>query len=247
MNSAKRVVAVIPARGGSKGIKKKNLARLNGKSLLSYAVETGKKCVEIERIIVSTDDQETADEAIKCGAEVPFVRPGDLAEDDTPDRPVFLHAIEWLKENEGYEFDILVNLRCTSPLRRPEHISAVLNCMLTEDCDSVRTVDAVQGKNHPYWCLRKDENGFGHSFIESIERKKYYRRQLLPPAYSINALVDAMYVKTILKYDNLYGSKMKLLETDPLYSMDIDTHKDLIICEAVMEKISELDKRKTII
>ena len=228
-------VAIVPARGGSKGIPKKNMALLKGKPLLSYAIGVGLDCPEIDRVIVSTDDEKIAEAALKYGAEVPFIRPAELARDDTPDRPVFLHLIEWLRENEGYEFDYLVNLRCTTPLKKMEHLLKVIRFIQTEDCDSVRTVDKIEGKHHPYWTLRKDDAGFGHPFIADLEiTEKYYRRQLLPPAYSINALVDAMRVSTILKYNNLYGEKMKLLPTDPIYSIDIDTPKDLAVCEALM-------------
>ena len=233
-------LAVIPARGGSKGIPRKNLALLRGKPLLAYAIELGLSCPGIDRVLVSTDDPAIAEAAVRYGAEAPFLRPAELARDDTPDRPVFVHCIEWLRDNEGYAFDWLVNLRCTTPLKRPEHVRAALEAMARGDCDSVRTVDRIQGKHHPYWMLKLDEQGFGASFVDGVDRRLYHRRQLLPPAYSINALVDVMAVDTVLRDDTMYGERMRLVETDPLYSIDIDGPKDLLLCEAVMERLHEL-------
>ncbi|RJR38294.1 MAG: acylneuraminate cytidylyltransferase family protein [Desulfobacteraceae bacterium] len=235
-----RTVAVIPARGGSKGIPRKNLALLMGRPLLAYAVEVGLACPEIDRVIVSTDDPEIARTALSLGAEVPFMRPSELAEDKTPDRPVFLHCVDWLKEQEGYEFDFLVNLRCTTPLKKTEHVRKALELIRSGDCDSVRTVDFIRGKHHPYWALKTDGAGYGVPFVDGIEISRYHQRQLLPPAYSINALVDVVRVSTLLAYENLYGKRMRLLVTDPLYSIDIDGPKDLILCEAIMERIHEL-------
>jgi len=230
-------VAIVMARGGSKGIPKKNLALLCGKPLIQYAVESGLQCPEIDRTIVSTDSQEIADVARKCGAEVPFLRPVELAQSDTPDKPVMVHLIKWLKENEGYEFDYLVNLRCTTPLRQPFHISEAIKTITSCECDSLRTVDRIQGKHHPYWMLKLNEAGFSAPFIDGISTSKYHQRQLLPPAYSINALVDIIKVKTILESETLYGNGMKLLETDPIYSIDIDSEKDLLLCAAAMESM----------
>ncbi len=232
-----RTVGLVMARGGSKGIPKKNLSLLCGKPLIQHAIESGLKCPEIDRVIVSTDSQEIADVAKKCGAEVPFLRPAELAQSDTPDKPVMVHLIKWLKENENYEFEYLVNLRCTTPLRQPSHITEAMKVVTSCDCDSLRTVDRIQGKHHPYWMLKLDEAGFSAPFVDGISTAKYHQRQLLPPAYSINALVDIIKVRTILEAETLYGKRMKILETDPVYSIDIDSEKDLVLCAALMEKL----------
>lgn len=240
---AKKTVAIVMARGGSKGIPKKNLALLCGKPLIQHAIESGLNCPEIQRVIVSTDSVEIADVAKKCGAEVPFLRPAEIAQSDTPDRPVMVHLINWLKEKENYDFDFLVNLRCTTPLRQSFHISEAAKTVNSCECDSLRTVDKIQGKHHPYWMFKLDENGFSAPFVDGISTTKYHQRQLLPPAYSINALVDIIKVETVLHADTLYGEKMKIMETDPIYSIDIDTVKDLVVCAAVMEKLGALLKK----
>lgn len=228
------------ARGGSKGIPKKNLATLCGKPLIQHAIESGLNCPDIKRVIVSTDSQEIADVAKKCGAEVPFMRPSEISQSETPDRPVMLHLIKWLKENEGYEFNLLVNLRCTTPLRKAYQVSDAIRAMVSCDCDSLRTVDKIQGKHHPYWMFRADADGFALPFIDGINVAKYHQRQLLPPAFSLNGLIDVIKVETVLADGPLYGKRMKIMETDPLCSIDIDTPKDLIICNAIMEKFNEL-------
>lgn len=233
-------VAIIPARGGSKSIPRKNLALLGGRPLISWAIAVGLACPEIDRVIVSTDDSEIAEVAREHGAEVPFLRPVELAQDDTPDAPVFIHLLRWLDEHEGYRPDALVNLRCTTPLKRVEHVSAALGLLFASGCDSVRTMDRIQGKHHPYWMFKQDAQGFATTFIDGLDLKKYHRRQLLPPAWSINALVDAMTVRAVLGPRPPYGECMRLLETDPLYSIDIDTPKDLLVCQALLEKLNEL-------
>ncbi|MBT3921890.1 MAG: acylneuraminate cytidylyltransferase family protein, partial [Nitrospina sp.] len=110
-------ISLIPARGGSKGIPRKNLALLDGKPLIAYSIEESLNCSLISRTIVSTDDPEIAEVARKYGAEAPFLRPSELAQDDTPDFPVFLHALEWLRANEDLSPDMFVQLRPTTPIR----------------------------------------------------------------------------------------------------------------------------------
>lgn len=237
----RRVVAVIPARGGSKGVPRKNLARLGGQTLLGRAIACGLACPEVARVIVSTDDEEMRDHALACGAEAPFLRPAELARDDTPDRPVFVHLIEWLRDNEGYAFDWLVNLRCTTPLKRPSHVAEALRLMAQGGCDAVRTADRIAGKHHPYWMWRLDEAGLARRFMEGIDPAAASRRQLLPPVHAVNGLVDVMSVPVVLAGPGLYGTAMRLLETDPLYSCDIDDPRDLVICEAIMEKLAVLE------
>jgi|TARA_B100000315_G_scaffold165189_1_gene153832 CMP-N-acetylneuraminic acid synthetase len=235
-----KTVAIVPARGGSKGILRKNLVNLNGKPLIAYAIEAGLTCKEVDRVIVSTDDPEIAKVALKYGAEVPFRRPQELAQDDTPDRPVFLHLIEWLKETQGYNFEYLVNLRCTTPLKRVEHVQEAIRIIRSEDCDSVRAASKINAKYHPYWTFKTDEYGYAETFIKDINMTKYHQRQCLPIAYSINALVDVMKTDIIRKYEYPYGKRIKFLEIDPVYALDIDSEIDLMICEKIMENLDEL-------
>ena len=213
---------------------RKNLRDLNGKPLITYAIEPGLEAEKVDRVIVSTDDDEIAAVAEKWGAEVPFVRPAELAEDDTPDLPVYRHLIDWLRENENYTFDYLLNLRCTTPFKTPEIIDAAIDALDAGDCDSVRTAHLVAGEEHPYWMFKKAPDGLASSFVDGIKLEDYHQRQLLPPCYALNFLVDAMKVDVVMNAPYPCGTKVKLLETDPARAVDIDTERDLIVCEALM-------------
>ena len=124
------IISIIPARGGSKGIPKKNIVLLAGKPLIAYSIGQSLQCRHIKRTIVSTDDPEIAEIAREYGAEVPFIRPKELAKDDTPDLPVFLHALDWLEKQESYLPDLIVHLRPTSPLREVKHIEEAIEKLL---------------------------------------------------------------------------------------------------------------------
>lgn len=233
--NAKKTVAIVLARGGSKGVPRKNIRNLCGKPLIAYAVEPGLAAKKVDRVIVSTDDEEIAKIARYLGAEVPFIRPKELAEDTTPDLPVYRHLIEWLDEDEGYTFDFLLNLRCTTPLKTSEMIDAAVDILSKEDCDSVRTAHQVAGEEHPYWMFKKGENGIASSFVDGIKLEEYHQRQLLPPCYALNFLVDAMRVDVVMKAPYPCGNKVKLLEIAPNLAVDIDTENDFLVCEALLK------------
>ncbi|MEZ5179687.1 MAG: hypothetical protein R2746_15805 [Acidimicrobiales bacterium] len=120
------VLVVVPARGGSRGIPRKNLVEVGGRSLLAWAIDAARSSSRATRVVVTTDDAEIADAARAAGADVPFVRPADLAADDTPDLPVFQHALGWLEREEGYRPDLVVHLRPTSPARRAGLVDAAV-------------------------------------------------------------------------------------------------------------------------
>ena len=138
--TSNEVLAIIPARGGSKSIPRKNIRTFAGYPLIAYSIAAGLEAESISRVIVSTDDEEIAEIAKNYGAEIPFIRPEGLSRDDTPDLPVFQHALEWLKSNENYQPQIVVQLRPTSPFRRKEHINQAVWCLVERpEADSVRT------------------------------------------------------------------------------------------------------------
>ena len=127
------ILAIIPARGGSKGIPRKNIKNLNGKPLLEYTVDAINKCKLIDRAILSTDDDEIINIGSKLGLEVPFKRPLNLAQDDTPALPVIKHALNALEDIDGYKPDVIIILQPTSPLRTNKHISEALNLYLSNN------------------------------------------------------------------------------------------------------------------
>jgi CMP-N,N'-diacetyllegionaminic acid synthase len=134
----KHVVAIIPARGGSKGLPGKNRKMLHGKPLLAYSIEAARSCPLIDRVLVTTDDPKLAEVAKACGAEAPFLRPSDLARDDTPTEPVLAHAVEWLEREEGYRADIVVFFQPTDIFRKKILVEQVVRRLLEDDSlDSV--------------------------------------------------------------------------------------------------------------
>ena len=229
-----KVLGIIPARGGSKRVPGKNIRLLAGKPLIAYTIEAVLHSTRIERLIVSTDDSKIAEVARKWKAEVPFLRPAYLAEDDTPDQPVFLHTLEWLKENDDYVPEIVVNLRPTTPFKTPQIIDKVVQRIMDTDADIVRTMTLVEGVHHPYWMYRLSEDGRAEPFSGDIKLSKYYQRQLLPPVYRINGVVDAMKTQVIYEDNILDNQNMKGLIISEKESMDVDTELDFMLCECIL-------------
>src|SRR5574341_398662 len=146
------ILAIIPARGGSKGIPRKNIRDFAGYPLLAYSVAAGLQAKGVGRVIVSTEDEEIAGVAREFGAEAPFLRPLELAQDDTTDLPVFRHALDWLAENEGYRPDVVVQLRPTSPIRPRDCVDNSITTLLAHsDADSVRGVVPAGQNPHKMW------------------------------------------------------------------------------------------------
>ncbi len=229
-----KVLGIIPARGGSKRIPRKNIKILAGKPLIAYTIETAIKSKNIDRLIVSTDDEEIAEISKKYGAEVPFMRPSNLAEDTTPDQPVFLHALNWLKKYENYEPEIILNLRPTSPLKTLQTIDKVIQEMIDTNVDIVRTMSPVEGVHHPYWMYGLSEGGQAIPFIDDVDVSKYYQRQLLPPVYRINGVVDALKTKLVYEGNILNNNNMIGIIISEKESIDIDTEFDLMMCEFIV-------------
>ncbi len=185
------VIAVIPARAGSKRLPGKNIRPLGGRPLLAYSVEEALRCPRIDRTLVSTDSPEVAEIARAFGAQTPFLRPEALSGDRVSDAPVLAHACRWLEEREGYPVDVVVLLRPTTPLRPQGLVTACLERLFDSGADSVRSVREV-GHWHPYWMLRVDENGLAEPFLEGKTVDVYYQSQLLPPLYKHDGYCDVI-------------------------------------------------------
>jgi len=231
-----KIIGLIPARGGSKTIFKKNIKNLGGKPLIVHTIEAALKCSSINRVIVSTDDPEISQIAIDNNAEVPFLRPSILATDTTPDRPVILHLIKYLTEKERYNTDLIIYLRPTTPFKTSVLINKCISKIISNpDLTSLRTVNKVEGTSHPYWMF-KEEKGVLKPFIKGIDISKYYQRQLLPRCFRINSVVDIIKPEIALIKKNLYGNKIGFFETNSLDSIDIDTEFDFELCEFILKK-----------
>ena len=229
------VLAIIPARGGSKSIPHKNIRSFAGHPLIAYSIAAGRAAECVSRLIVSTDDEEIARVSRRYGAEVPFMRPANLAEDNTPDHPVFQHALEWLVEREGYLPEIVVQLRPTSPLRRAWHIDqAVMNLLAHPEADAIRTVCVPFQNPFKMWQIRSD--GQMEPLIQTGNREPYNMpRQLLPDVYWQTGYVDAVWSDTILKKGSMTGETILPLIIPPGDWIDIDSADDWRRAERLIE------------
>jgi CMP-N,N'-diacetyllegionaminic acid synthase len=227
----KKFLGVILARGGSKGLPGKNIRLLNGKPLIAYTIEAAIDCKEIDRVIVTTDSKEIADISRKYGAEVPFMRPANLAKDTTHTPPVIIHAVKEL-EKEGYDPDYVITLQPTSPLRKVEHLSSGIKTILKTGSESLMSVKEADFP--PFW-LVEYRKGRLHPFVKSKTDYFCLERQQLPKVYQPNGAVyitkkDVLLIKRILITKDCSAIIM-----DHESSLDVDTKLDFEFIESVMK------------
>ena len=231
------IVAIIPARGGSKGIKRKNLIEIGGESLVVHSIKHALRSKSIDRVIVSTDDDEIAKISIKNGAEVPFMRPKRLAEDEVLDLPVFEHALSYLLNEENYKSDIVVHLRPTAPYRKEGWIDeAVHNLINNADADSVRSVSLVE--QHPYRVFQLNGDGYLEPLLKSHHKFPYLlRRQDLPDMYFYNCVLDITKYNTIFNKKSMTGDKMIPFILDQEDVFDIDSERDFEVAKILLKSL----------
>jgi CMP-N-acetylneuraminic acid synthetase len=218
-----RVLGIIPARGGSKGVPRKNIKLLCGKPLIAYTIEAAINSKRLTRTIVSTEDQEIADVARSLGADVPFLRPRELADDTTPTLPVVLHALNSL-ESAGDTYDVVCLLQPTSPLRRADDIDSCIELLENSGADSVVSVLPVPDSYNPRWVYWKSVDGT--LTLSTGESEPVMRRQDLSPAFHRDGSVYAVRTKVVVKERSLYGSTVLGYEIAPEFSSNIDTPLD---------------------
>lgn len=249
------VLAIIPARGGSRGVPKKNITKLAGAPLIAYSIKAATESKFITRAIVSTDDREIADVAKFYGPEIPFIRPSKLAKDDTPDLPVFQHALNWLRENENYVPEIIVHIRPTSPLAfrkvatdsnskkerwiyisRAEEIDKAVAVLISDKkADSIRSVNIADDTPYKMWTAN---NEWIIPFVESKKKDIYnLPRQRLPQVYRQNGYVDVTRCVTIMEKQSMTGDKIRKHIIDSDYFVDIDSHLHLEFAQFFLDKI----------
>ncbi len=202
------ILAIIPARSGSKSIKDKNIRKLNGKPMMAYSIEHALNSKTINRTIVSTDSIKYANLAKRSGAEVPFLRPESISGDLSTDLEVFLHALVWLRENEGYTPDICVHLRPTYPIRKVQDIDEMVKILIDNpNLDSVRSVSLSPETPFKMWF--RDENGILSPVVKSKISEAYNQpRQFLPQTYLQNACIDIVRTSTILNKNSMTGDNI---------------------------------------
>ncbi len=220
------VLAIIPARAGSKSIAKKNVRFFAGHPLLAYSIAAGLQAKRVSRVIISTDDKEFGDIARSYGAEVPFLRPAELAADDVTDLPVFEHALHWLIENEDYRPEVVVQLRPTSPVRPRDCVDRAVEILINNpQADSVRGV--VPSGQNPYKMWRLNDDGRMKPLLQDAGDEAYNMpRQKLPPTYWQTGHIDAIRTETILEKQSMTGEVILPLLLDAKYTVDIDTLED---------------------
>lgn len=222
------VLAVIPARGGSKGIPRKNIKDFAGYPLIAYSIAAATQSKLVTRTIVSTDDEEIAAVARQYGAETPFLRPAEFAQDNTTDLPVFQHVLSWLKENEGYVPDVVVQLRPTSPVRPLACVDDAVNMLLSHpDADSVRGV--VEADQCPYkmWLIDTTSGTMSPLLgVDGISEAYNAPRQKLPKAYWQIGHIDAIRPRAIVDQNSMSGKVIMPLIMDPRFTVDLDNLRD---------------------
>lgn len=233
VNSEPKVLALVPARGGSRSIPRKNVKRFGGHPLIAYSIAAGLQARSVDRVIVSTDDAEIAEVAHSYGAEVPFRRPDELAEDHVTDLPVFEHALTWLAEHEDYRPDLVVQLRPTSPLRPRGCIDeAVAQLWRHKKADCVRSV-TPSGQN-PYKMWRIEEGVMIPLLGGEFDEPYNMPRQVLPPTYWQTGHIDVIRATSIVNKHTLTGDHILPYVISAGYAVDIDNPEEWEIADWVL-------------
>lgn len=230
-----KILTVIPARGGSKGIPHKNLRLLRGRPLIYYMITYALASKYISRVVVSTDDERIAEAGRSCGAEVPFLRPKELATDASPLNPVLKHAMAYY-DSMGWRADALISLQPTSPLITPDIIDSAIRMFSEAGCDSVATVSEIK-HGHPYRAKRLLDGGRLENFCTEFDGEKFLNRQERPPAYAYNG---AIYLRKRELIENWNGKDMGLgrdcrgLIIGHEYAINIDDEFDIKLAEFLL-------------
>jgi CMP-N,N'-diacetyllegionaminic acid synthase len=241
MTKAPYVLALIPARAGSKGVPGKNILNVGGQPLITYSIEHAQASSFISRTIVSTDGEDIAQVAREAGAEVPFMRPAAFAQDDSPDIDVFRHALEFLSETEGTLPDIIVHLRPTGPIRRVKIIDQAVEMMIADDnADSLRSVSLATESPFKMWLM---DGPYMKPLLTLPDRPDAHStaRQYLPKVYWQNGYLDITRPKTVMQKNSMVGDKLLSLVIDePKY--EIDYPEDVMAVEEALRVWREQGK-----
>ena len=233
MYKGKTILGLIPARGGSKGLSRKNIKLLLGKPLVAWTTEQALASKYLDRVVVSTDDKEIAEISKKYGAEVPFIRPIELASDETRGINVVLHAIDWMEKNDR-QYDLLMLLQPTSPLRRSEDINKAVELLFSKEAKAIVSVCEVD--HHPFWANTLAEDGCMKDFIRKEIMNK--NRQELPVFYRLNGAIYLTYCNYIKKRKSFFGKETFAYIMAREISIDIDSGLDLKLAETIMVSLS---------
>lgn len=230
MSNLQDTLYIIPARGGSKGIPRKNIIPLNGKPLIQYSIEVAMQVTSPSNICISTDDTEIMEVVKKIGLQIPFKRPAELATDTATTENVIKHAIEYYKNKKGLNYNNVVLLQPTSPFRKKEHLLQAQS-LYTQNIDMV--VSVKKSKANPYYTLF-EENENGH--LEKSKDGHFARRQDIPDVWSLNGSIYVINVGSLYKKGFTNFNKILKFQMDEIYSIDIDNHLDLAWAEFILKQ-----------
>jgi len=226
------ILAVIPARGGSKSVPRKNIAPIAGRPLIAYTIDAALKVPALTDLVVSTDDEEIAQVARGLGAQVPFLRPAALATDQAQSAPVLKHALLAMEQARGVRYDAVLMLQPTTPLRRAAHIEEAIRLFDSEPCDTVVSVVSVGG-HHPFRMKRM----VGSTLINYIDQgfEDMRPRQVLPPVYIRNGAVYLTRRSVVAEHDAIVGPRCLGFEMSDADSVNIDTRLDFLMAQILIE------------
>jgi CMP-N,N'-diacetyllegionaminic acid synthase len=230
-----KILAIIPARGGSKGIPNKNIKVLNGKPLLAYTCEIALQSKYLSEVILSSEDETIIKVGEKCGINVPFVRPLYLAQDNTPTIDVIIHALEWYHKQSVF-FDAVCLLQVTCPFRTLHFLDASITKFIDSECDSLISVQKVPHQFNPHWTF--EQNNDGHLKIVTGEKNIISRRQELPTTYYRDGSIYLTKTVVLLKQYSLYGETIAYNESPSEYNINIDTPEDWEKAEKIIGRIT---------
>jgi CMP-N,N'-diacetyllegionaminic acid synthase len=237
------VLALIPARGGSKSIPRKNLLMVAGRPLVAHSIEQALASRHITRTIVSTDDPEIAEVARHFGAQTPFIRPAEFAQDLSPDIDVFRHALEYLRAGENYACELVVHLRPTGPVRRVELIDEAIELMINHpEADSLRSASRSIQTPFKMWTI---EDGHLEPLLslEGIAEPYCLPRQMLPQTYWQNGYVDIVRPRVVLEHGSMCGRKiLPFIVDEPM--LEIDYEEDIPKVEEALLRLREVGRAK---
>ena len=232
MINDKKLLAIIPARGGSKGLPGKNIKELCGKPLIAWTIEQARSCSNIDRILVSTDDREIAEVAKKYGAEVPFMRPPELASDSAATIDVIFHTIHWLKKCEDYQAEYILLLQPTSPLRTSGDIDSAIGMLKDKNAQAV--VSVCETEHHPWWSNILPEDGNMKDFIRPDILNK--RRQDLPVFYRLNGAIYLAKTDYLSEQNSFFGPDTFAYKMFKERSVDIDSDLDFKLVSLLFQE-----------
>ena len=230
--SANNCLGIITARGGSKGVPKKNVRKLGGRPTIQYAIDVAIGCPHIDTVVVTTDSEEIREVALKCGAEAPFLRPAELATDTAKQEDAILHAMDWYEERQG-QYKYLCLLEPTSPLRRVETMNRAFELLDSKpEADGVFSVTECDFS--PVFCSPLREDGYMKDWMD--ERYKWAQRQEIPAFYKLSALVTICKWNSFREQESFLTDRTIYMDVDGIEARDIDEPVEFFVVQSLIEQ-----------